>query len=53
VLTLGTIHGRGRGSGVEVEAEATWLHTVKDGLVVDIRTFASWKEALQAAGLRE
>jgi ketosteroid isomerase-like protein len=53
VLTLGTFHGRGRGSGVGVEAEAAWLHTVKDGLVVDLRTFASWKEALEAAGLRE
>ena len=53
VLSLGTFHGRGRGSGVEVEAEGAWLHTVKAGLVVDLRTFASWKEALEAAGLEE
>jgi ketosteroid isomerase-like protein len=53
VLTLGTFHGRGRGSGVEVDAESAWLHTIKDGLVVDLRTFATWKEALEATGLRE
>jgi uncharacterized protein len=53
VLTLGTFHARGRGSGVGVEAEAAWVHTLKDGLVVDLRTFASWEEALEAAGLSE
>jgi ketosteroid isomerase-like protein len=53
VLTLGTFHGRGRGSGVEVEAEAAWLHTLKASLVVELRTFGSWQEALEAAGLRE
>jgi ketosteroid isomerase-like protein len=53
VLTLGTFHGRGRGSGVEVDSETAWLHTVKDGLIVHLRSFATWKEALEAAGLRE
>ena len=53
VITLGAFHGRGGGSGVEVNAEAAWIHTVKDGLVVQLRSFATWKEALQAAGLRE
>jgi hypothetical protein len=52
VLTLGTIEGRGRGSGVEVKAEAAWLHTVKDGLIVHLLTFATWEEAIEAAGLR-
>ena len=33
-------------------AEAAWLHTVRDGLVVGLRTFASWDDALEAAGLR-
>jgi ketosteroid isomerase-like protein len=53
VLTLGTLQGSGRGSGVEVKAEAAWLHTVKDGLIVHLRTFATWEEALEAAGLSE
>jgi ketosteroid isomerase-like protein len=53
VLTLGTFHGRGRGSGVEVDAETAWLHTIKNGLVVDHRSFGTSKEALGAAALRE
>jgi ketosteroid isomerase-like protein len=53
VLTLGTFYGRGSGSGVEVHAQAAWLHTIKDGLIVHLRSFATWKEALAAAGLRE
>src|SRR5262245_61320063 len=53
VLTLGTFHGTGSESGVEVNAEAAWLHTIKDGLIVHIRSFATWNEALEAAGLRE
>ena len=53
VLTLGTFHGKGGGSGVEVNAEAAWLHTVRDGLIVRLCSFATWKEALEAAGLRE
>jgi ketosteroid isomerase-like protein len=53
VLTLGTFHGRGEESGVEVNAEAAWLHTIKDGRIVHLRSFASWKEALKAAGPRE
>jgi ketosteroid isomerase-like protein len=53
VLTLGTWHGKGRGSGVAVEAEGAWLHTLKDGLIVDLRAFANWDEALKAAGVSE
>jgi ketosteroid isomerase-like protein len=53
VLTLGTFHGKGGGSGVEVHAEAAWLHTLKAGLIVHLRSFATWKEALEAAGLPE
>jgi ketosteroid isomerase-like protein len=53
VLTLGTMNGRGRGSGVGVKAEAAWLHTVREDLIVGLLTFASWKEALEAAGLQE
>ena len=53
VLTLGTFHGRGGESGVEVNAEAAWLHTLRDGVIVRGRAFATWSEALEAAGLRE
>ena len=51
VLTLGTFHGKGGGSGVAVDADAAWLHTIQDGLIVHLRSFATWKEALEAAGL--
>ena len=52
VLTLGRIAGKGSESGVEVEAEAAWVHTVSDGLIVRLQTFATWADALEAAGLR-
>jgi ketosteroid isomerase-like protein len=53
VLILGTFHGRGQGSGVEVTREAAWIVTPRDGLFAWSRTFVSWAEALQAAGLSE
>jgi ketosteroid isomerase-like protein len=53
VLTLGTFHGKGGESGVEVNAEAAWLHTIQDGAVVHLRSFATWNEGLEAAGLRD
>jgi ketosteroid isomerase-like protein len=53
VLTLGDIRGRGVESGVEVRGEAAWLHTVRAGRIVHLRSFATWNEALEAAGLRE
>ncbi len=53
VLVLGTFHGRGHGSGVGVTREAAWLVTLRDGLFAQSRTFVSWAEALEAAGLTE
>jgi len=53
VLTLGTFHMTGSGSGVAVDGESAWLHTIKDGSIVHLRSFATWAEALEAAGLRE
>src|SRR5436853_2992130 len=50
VLTLGHFHGHGSGSGAEITAEAAWLHTLKDGSIVHLRSFSSWQEALEAAG---
>jgi len=46
---LGAFDGRGRGSGVEFHAKGAW----KDGLIVELRTFGDWQEALEAAGLSE
>jgi ketosteroid isomerase-like protein len=51
VLVLGTFHGRGKGSGVEVTREAAWIVTPRDGAFAQSRTFASWADALKAAGL--
>jgi ketosteroid isomerase-like protein len=53
VLVLGTFHGKGHGSGVEVTREAAWITTLRDGLFAQSRTFVSWAEALDAAGLSE
>jgi ketosteroid isomerase-like protein len=53
VLVLGTFHGKGHGSGVDVTREAAWISTVRDGLFAQSRTFVSWAEALEAAGLSE
>jgi ketosteroid isomerase-like protein len=53
VLVLGTFHGIGSESAIEVTRESGWLMTVRDGLVMQIRSFASWAEALEAAGLSE
>lgn len=52
VLTLGHFHGHGSGSGAEINAEAAWLYTLRDGRVVHLRSFTTWNEALDAAGLR-
>ncbi len=53
VLTLGTFHMTGSGSGVAVDGESAWIATVKDGRIIRIRSFATWAEALEAAGLSE
>ena len=53
VLTLGKIGGSGRESGVEVEAEAAWVHTVSDGLIARLQTFATWADARETAGLEQ
>jgi ketosteroid isomerase-like protein len=53
VLVLGIFHGRGHGSGVEVTRESAWLTTLRDGLLAQMQTFASWTAALEAAGLSE
>ena len=49
VLTLGRLGGRGGESGVEVDAKAAWLHTVRDGRIVHLRSFTTWADARAAA----
>ena len=50
VVVLGRERGRGR-SGVTVERDIAQVHALNDGQVVRVRLFASWREALEAAGL--
>jgi hypothetical protein len=53
VLYLGEFRGKGRESGIETSVEAAAIMTIKDDLVVDMRSFVAWAEALEAAGLSE
>jgi ketosteroid isomerase-like protein len=45
--------GRGKQSGVDVVAEFTFLFTVRDKKITELRTFVQEDQALEAAGLRE
>ena len=45
--------GRGQQSGVEVVAEATFVFTVRDEKITELRTFVHERQALEAVGLRE
>jgi ketosteroid isomerase-like protein len=45
--------GRSRQTGMEVELEFYWLYTMREGLAVRVREFATRQEALEAVGLRE
>ncbi len=44
---------RGRESGVVVESDSATIHTVRDGIIVRVRSFMDRAEALEAAGLSE
>jgi ketosteroid isomerase-like protein len=47
-------YGRGKGSGIEIDEELYHqVATFRDGKIVRMEYFASWPEALEAAGLRE
>jgi ketosteroid isomerase-like protein len=54
-LVLASARQRGRGvrSGIPMEAEATFVFTVRDGLVASWRMFSSEEQALDALGLAE
>jgi ketosteroid isomerase-like protein len=45
--------GRGKQSGVDVEAEFTFVFTVRDEKVTELRTFVGESQALEAVGLSE
>jgi ketosteroid isomerase-like protein len=53
VATRLRYYGRGKGSGAEIETEMYHqVTTFRGGAMVRIEYFASWDEALEAAGLR-
>jgi ketosteroid isomerase-like protein len=51
VLVAGRCRVRGRASGAESHPECAWVVRVRDGMIVSHRTFATYDEALQAAGV--
>jgi hypothetical protein len=53
VLALLSFHAVGRESGVEVHREFANVATFADGLMVELRAYGGWLEALEAVGLRE
>jgi ketosteroid isomerase-like protein len=53
VLVDARQRGRGKGSGAPMEAEATFVFTVRAGLVARWQMFSSEEQALEAAGLAE
>jgi ketosteroid isomerase-like protein len=47
-------HGQGKESGVEIDAELYHqVATFRDGRIVRMEYFATWAEALEAAGVSE
>jgi ketosteroid isomerase-like protein len=53
VLWLGRIHLKGSASQLELDQEFAQLFTVRDGQVIRVKGFLTWREALEAAGLTE
>jgi ketosteroid isomerase-like protein len=53
VLALLSFQAVGRESGVEVQREFANVATFADGLMVELRAYGGWLEALDAVGLRE
>jgi ketosteroid isomerase-like protein len=53
VLWLGRVELRGGASHVELNQEFAAYSVLSDGKLIRIQTCFSWKEALNAAGLRE
>jgi ketosteroid isomerase-like protein len=53
VLLLARESGHGRASGVSAERELGEVFTLRDRTVVRVCLYGSWREAREAAGLRE
>jgi ketosteroid isomerase-like protein len=51
VLTTARQRGRGIASGAPIDAEATFVFTVRDGLIARWQMFSSEEQALEAVGL--
>ena len=47
------LSARGRSSGIRVEQHLGQVWTVHDGKAIRVRSFVSFREALEAAGLQE
>jgi uncharacterized protein len=45
--------GRGKGSGAPLDQRTFWVNTFREGKIVRVKWFATRKEAIEAAGLRE
>jgi hypothetical protein len=51
VLRLGKLAGRGGESGIDVDAQQARVHTVLDGEIIHLRSFMTWSEAREVAGV--
>lgn len=52
VVVLGHTWGRGR-EGIPVDAPGGWVMGMRDGRIHRFRSFNTWDETLEAAGLRD
>ena len=53
VLWLGRVKLRGSASQIDLDQEFAAHTRLQDGQVIAVRTFLTWREALEAAGLSE
>jgi hypothetical protein len=53
ILALLTLRARGRGSSAPVDNEYAHIMTFREGLCVRVDGFATWEQALAAAGLSD
>jgi ketosteroid isomerase-like protein len=53
VLWLGHVHMKGGASQVELDQEFATHFDLRDGKIVRVRAFLTWRDGLEAGGLRE
>jgi ketosteroid isomerase-like protein len=53
VLVLGRAFARGEGSGIALNEPVAWLAAVREGRIVEFRSFSNQREALEAVGLSD